>query len=108
MQANERHRGDPMSRGTAVAATATGLALLAAAPSPATAVATLASPQTATDPLAPLLAVVALAAWLLLLWLLLVPPATSAARLPGATGGIAAAVTRRIAPAAVRRLVEVS
>src|SRR3954469_23601605 len=108
MQANESIRRNSMSRGSAVAATAAGLVLLASAPSPAAAGATLAAPTAAPDPLAPLLAVVSLAAWLLLSWLLVVAAAASLAQLPGATGRAASAVTRRLAPVAVRRLVEVS
>src|SRR3954470_19618219 len=108
MQANDVIWRNPMSRGSAVAATGTGVLLLATAPSPAAAVATLAAPAAATDPLAPMLAVVSLAAWLLLSWLLVVAAAASIAQLPGATGRVASAVTRRLAPVAVRRLVEVS
>jgi nucleoid-associated protein YgaU len=97
-----------MARGTAVATAATGLALLAAAPSPATALGTLADPAAAADPLAPLLAAMALCAWVLLAWLLVVAAATAASRLPGHAGSAASRITRRIAPAGVRRLVEVS
>jgi hypothetical protein len=96
-----------MSRGGAVAGTAAGVALLAAAPTPAAALATLATP-TAGDPLGPLLALIALVAWALLAWLVAVAAAVSATRLPGAAGLIGDALARRVAPAAVRRLVEVA
>ncbi|MBK5307455.1 MAG: LysM peptidoglycan-binding domain-containing protein [Frankiaceae bacterium] len=80
--------------------------LLAAAPSPSTAAAALAA--RGADPVAPVVALAALAAWSLVGWLLLVTAGTLAARLPGASGRTAGTVTRRIAPAAVRRLVEMS
>ena len=83
-------------------------ALLAAAPPPATAASALVgavhTPAATTDPLAPLLAVVSLAAWGLAVWLLLVVGIAHAGHLPGAAGRIAAASLPRIAPVAVRRL----
>jgi hypothetical protein len=96
-----------MNRGGAPAGCAAGVALLAAAPSPAAALATLATPA-AADPLGPLLALIALVAWALLAWLVAVAAAVSSTRLPGAAGLVGHALARRVAPAAVRRLVEVA
>jgi nucleoid-associated protein YgaU len=81
--------------------------LLAVAPTPAAAVHDLRSPA-AADPAGPLVAAVALLAELLLCWLLVVVAATSASRLPGWGGPVARRLASRIAPVAVRRLVEVS
>ncbi len=79
-------------------------ALLLAAPSPRGALGSLLSPG-AADPAAPVVGVVSLLAWTLLAWLLVVAAVTLAARVPGLSGRLAAAVGRRIAPFAVRRLV---
>ncbi|MCU1590696.1 MAG: hypothetical protein JWP11_1952, partial [Frankiales bacterium] len=85
-----------------------GVVLLAAAPAPSAALATLRETATAPDATAPVLALVALVAWALLAWLLLVATAaTLAARGPGAAGRVADAVARRVAPVAIRRVVEV-
>lgn len=97
-----------MSPAGAVATAGAGLGLLAAAPTPRSAFTTLASPAAAADPSAPLLSVIALSAWFLLAWLLSVAVAASAAQLPGAAGQLAELLARRIAPAGLRRLVEVS
>ena len=97
-----------MSRARAVVTAGAGLALLAAAPSPHSAVTTLASPAAAADPSAPLLSAIAVSAWFLLAWLLSVAVAASAANLPGTAGQLAKLLARRIAPAGLRRLVEVS
>lgn len=80
------------------------IALLAAAP-PSRALPALLSPSAAADPTAPLVALIALVAWALLVWLSLVSVVTLAGRLPGVAGQAAAALARRMAPAAVRRLV---
>jgi hypothetical protein len=102
-------RGKQMSRNLRSGApAAAGAALLLTAPAPGTAVGTLQTATAAPDPLAPLLALVALIAWALVGWLLLVAAGSLATRLPGTAGRVAAAGTRRVAPAAVRRLVEVS
>lgn len=98
-----------------VGGTAAAIALLLAAPSPAGAWRSLSSvsgtaspaPSSAADPTAPLLAAVALTAWLLIGWLLLTAALCLLEQLPGAAGRAAAAVVERIAPAALRRLVAV-
>ncbi|MDT7570578.1 MAG: hypothetical protein QOE05_752 [Actinomycetota bacterium] len=97
-----------MSRGGVLAAGSAGLLLLAAAPMPPAAVAALTAPAGAADPLAPLISLLALMAWALLTWLLLVALATSAARLPGLPGRVADRCAGRVAPAGVRRLVDVA
>src|SRR3954469_21863637 len=108
MQANGNVREDLMERGTAVVTAAAAAALLAAAPAPARALATLASPAASADPLLPLLSLIALVAWALLGWLLAVALAVAASRVPGAGRRVAGRVARFVAPAAVRRLLEVS
>ncbi len=90
--------------GLAVAAAA----LLLAAPSPLQALDDLRSPSSAADPTEPLVSALALLAWLLAGWLLLTVLLTLAGRLPGLAGLACTAVTRRIAPATVRRAVEVA
>ncbi|MDX6199126.1 MAG: hypothetical protein QOJ79_2277 [Actinomycetota bacterium] len=97
-----------MSRASALATAVLGAALLATAPGPAAAVRTLATATATPAPLAPLLALVSLGAWSLLVWLLLVALATEGSRLPGLAGQVAGGLTRRIAPAGVRRFVEVA
>lgn len=96
-----------MGRPAALATAATGAALLVFAPAPTSAVHTLAGAGAAADPFAPLLAAIALAAWSLLTWLLVVAAATAAAHLPGIAGRVGDAFARRVAPASVRRVVEV-
>lgn len=88
-------------------ATATTAAVLLSGPTPAASVRTLCGTPSSSDPLAPLLALVALVAWALLGWLLVVAAAALTARAPGLAGRIAGAVVDRIAPATVRRVVEV-
>lgn len=90
--------------GAAVAA----LLLLLAAPSPGSAVRALRAAADATDPTGPLVALVALLAWVLAGWLLLTALLTTGAHLPGLVGRLLDAVARRVAPAAVRRAVEVA
>ena len=80
-------------------------ALRLAAPAPAVAVHQLGHPS-ATDPFAAVVAAVALTAWALAGWLLLVAVVTVAGRLPGRLGTVAAALSRRVAPLAVRRALE--
>ena len=93
----------------AAAATAgAGAALLLAAPSPAAALRTLGTASDAADPAAPLLSLVALAAWALLGWLLLIAAITCFARTPGRRGRAAARLVRWVAPAGVRRFVELT
>lgn len=92
----------------AVGAVLAAVLLLLAAPSPAASVRTLTTVSSATDQAAPLVALLALVAWLLAAWLLLVLAVTAGGHLPGAAGRGLAAVARRLAPATVRRAVEVA
>lgn len=84
------------------------LLLLAAAPAPAVAVRALREPASAGDVAAPLVALLSLLAWALAVWLLLTVAVTAAAHLPGLTGHAARSAARRLAPATVRRAVEVA
>lgn len=96
------------TRRTALSAAAAGGVLLVLAPGPDAALRTLREAGTATDPSGPLVAAVALLAWALLGWLLLLLGLTLTGRLPGLLGRAGRALSRRIAPAAVRRAVEVT
>jgi hypothetical protein len=80
--------------------------LLVCAPTPPAALSVLREPASPTDASAPLIALVALLAWALLGWLTAVAGCLAAARLPGIAGQAGALVSRRIAPAALRRAVE--
>jgi hypothetical protein len=93
---------------TTAATAALTAALLAASPTPWTAMTTLRSAGSAPEPGAPVVALAAVIAWSLAAWLLLVAAGSLAARRPGAGGRTAAAVTRRVAPVGVRRRVEVA
>jgi nucleoid-associated protein YgaU len=93
---------------SAVIAVAAIAGLLWAAPRPTQAVLTLRGAASAGDPAAPLVALVALLAMALLGWLLLVTLTVAATRVPGAIGGYAGTTAGRLAPAAVRRLVEIT
>ena len=95
-------------RTVALGAAAAAVVLPLAAPLPATAVRTLRDAGSAADPTAPLVALVALSAWLLAAWLLLTVLVTAGTHLPGAGGRLLAPVARRVAPAAVRRAIEVA
>lgn len=92
------------SRAAAVAAAL--VALLLAAPSPDTALRQLADPALSSDPTGPLVAVVALLAWAVTVWLVLTVAAVLLSRLPGLVGATCAVVARCVAPALVRRTVE--
>jgi len=83
-------------------------ALLVAAPSPGEALAELAHATAGPDPTAPLVAAAALLAWGLAAWLGVTVLVTALGARPGACGQVAAVLARRIAPAAVRRAVELS
>jgi nucleoid-associated protein YgaU len=76
--------------------------LLLAAPGPQSALEALTAAP-AGDPTAPVVAAAALAAYLLVGWLLVVSLLTAGERLPGAVGRAAGGLGRRVAPAAVRR-----
>lgn len=95
-------------RPVVLGAGAAGALLVLCAPPPAAAIAVLSEGALTADPTAPVLAVVALAAWALAAWLGVVVLVTSLGRLPGLPGRACAAVARRTAPSAVRRAVEVA
>jgi nucleoid-associated protein YgaU len=90
--------------GTAAAA----VLLPLAAPPPAEALRALRSAAGPGDPYAPLVALLSLVAWALAGWLALTALATVAGHLPGVAGRVGGALARRLAPAAVRRAVEVA
>ncbi|MGI8537638.1 MAG: LysM peptidoglycan-binding domain-containing protein [Mycobacteriales bacterium] len=94
-------------RGTLLGTATAALLLLAAAPSPQAALRQLHDAGPA-DPTAPVVAASALAAWSLAGWLAATVLVTVAGRLPGLAGRACAAVSRRVAPLAVRRAVEVA
>jgi nucleoid-associated protein YgaU len=94
----------PATVGTATA----GVLLVVAAPTPSAALATVRTSSSASDVLLPLIALVALLAWSLLAWLLVLTAFLLARRLPGIAGRGATAAAHRIAPATIRRLVEIA
>lgn len=81
--------------------------LLLAAPGPAAAVRALREPIPG-DPTAPVVALGSLLGWLLTAWLLATVALTAAGHLPGMAGRAGRVVARRVAPATVRRTVEVA
>jgi hypothetical protein len=94
-------------RRTRAAAVVAGLgALLLTAPPPGAAVAQLAGTATSTDPTGPLVAAVALLAWVVTAWLALTGALVLLSRLPGVLGRLGRALVARVAPVAVRRAVE--
>jgi len=95
-------------RSVVLGAGAALIALLLTAPDPAGAVDTLRGATGAPDLFAPVVAVLALAAWALAGWLLATAALTLLSRVPGTAGRAAAALGRRVAPAAVRRGVELA
>ena len=95
----------PLRRAT-VGGVVVGALLVAAAPTPAAALTTLRTSPSAPDAVLPMVALAALIVWSLLCWLVLVTAVVLASRLPGVVGGAAGTAARRIAPAAVRQLVE--
>ena len=89
------------------AAVVAGLgALLLTAPSPGVAVALVAGAATSTDPTGPLVAAVALLAWVVTAWLTLTGVLVLLSRLPGLVGRLGRALVAHVAPVAVRRAVE--
>jgi nucleoid-associated protein YgaU len=74
-------------------------------PTPAEAARDLRLAPSAVEPTAPLVAALSLIAWALAGWLTLTVALTLLARAPGRAGGAATALTRRIAPPALHRLV---
>lgn len=95
-------------RVVALGTTAAGALLLLAAPAPAACLRTLAAAGTAADQAAPLVALLALLAWSLAAWLAVTVLLTAGGHLPGQAGRALHALSQRIAPAAVRRGVEVA
>jgi nucleoid-associated protein YgaU len=81
------------------------LLLVLVGPAPAEAVRDLRLAASAVEPSAPLVAALSLLAWALAGWLVLGVALTLLARAPGQAGRGAAAVTRRLVPPALRRLV---
>lgn len=85
------------------------LGLLAvAAPGPGPALDDVRGAVTAGDPFGPLVAAVALSAWIVAGWLFLIVLLTAAAQRPGLTGRGAAALSALLAPRAVRRAAELA
>ena len=95
-------------RHSAVLSAVALLVLLLSAPAPSDAVAQLRGAATAPDPLGPVVAAVALGAWVLVGWLLLTAGLLLAARTPGTAGRLATLLVRRVAPCAVRRALELA
>jgi hypothetical protein len=100
----DRRRAEATHRVGALLAAAL---LVATAPAPPAAWASLRTAASAADPTAPLVALLALAGWLLLTWLGAVAAMALISRVPGRIGRVATLTCRRVAPAAVRRAVEV-
>lgn len=96
------------SRGTLLGLVAALGALALSAPDPISALSQVRAASTATDPTGPVVAALALLAWGVGLWLALTALLVLAARAPGARGRAAARMARRVAPAAVRRSVELT
>lgn len=82
--------------------------LLLAAPRPSDALGLVAAPSSLADPFAPVVAVLALLAWGLALWLALAVLVTLGACLPGRLGRAHRGLARRLLPVAVRRAVELA
>lgn len=107
MRTRARSGTSRLARGGTLLGTATAaLLLLAAAPSPQSALRQL--HDAGPDPTAPVVAASTLAAWGLAAWLTATVLLILAASLPGLAGTACAALSRRIAPTAVRRAVEVT
>lgn len=97
----------PTARRALIAASLAGLALVAAGAGPSASMRLLTEPA-GDDSTSALTAAVALAAWAVTGWLLLTAATTAGGHLPGHLGRAAAAIARWIAPAAVRRGVELA
>jgi nucleoid-associated protein YgaU len=87
---------------------AAGLLLLLVAPTPAAALHALREPAATADVTGPLVALLSLIAWALAAWLLLTAALTAGAHLPGTAGRASRSAARRLAPAAVRRGIELA
>lgn len=97
----------PSTRRTLSATTLACAALLGVSAGPATALRLLTTPR-GDDPTEALVGVIGLTAWALAAWLLVTAAATAGGHLPGRAGRAAAGLARRIAPATLRRTVEVA
>ncbi len=105
------HTRRPTARTAALCGALAGL--LACAPAPSTAMRTLAELSAVgalagEDVTAPVIALLSLVAWVLAGWLLVATALTAGSHLPGVGGRAGAAVLRRMAPATVRRCLEVA
>lgn len=100
--------GEGRRGGVALGTAAAGGLLLLAAPTPAGCLETLSRAGSATDQAAPLVALLALLGWALAGWLALTVLLTAGGHLPGHSGRGLRALARRVAPAVVRRGVEVA
>ncbi len=105
------HTRRPTARTAALCGALAGL--LACAPPPSTAMRTLAELSAVgalagEDVTAPVIALLSLVAWVLAGWLLVATALTACSRLPGVGGRAGAAVLQRVAPATVRRCLEVA
>jgi hypothetical protein len=76
------------------------------APTPAAAWQGLRQVGAGADPIRPLVDLCALTGWTVAGWLLVAAALTTAGRLPGSPGRLAAAVSRRVTPRVLRRVVE--
>jgi lysylphosphatidylglycerol synthetase-like protein (DUF2156 family) len=99
----------PRTAGIAVAVAA----LLGCAPAPTAAAQTLRAALagavvSGADLTGPVVALLSLVAWCLAAWLAVTAALAGCSRVPGATGRITGAVLRRVAPATVRRAVEIA
>jgi nucleoid-associated protein YgaU len=94
--------------GTVAGVAASLTALLLAAPRPSAAVGVLRDAAAVSDPTAPLVAAVALAAWAVSAWLAVTVLLVLLSRLPGQLGRGGRALAARTAPSAVRRAVELT
>ncbi|MCY7364325.1 MAG: hypothetical protein LH469_03265, partial [Frankiaceae bacterium] len=90
-------------RAVALGTGAAAVLLLLAAPTPAACLRTLSAAGSASDQAAPLLALLALLAWVLAAWLAVTVLLTAGGHLPGRAGRPLQAIARRVAPATVRR-----
>ncbi len=87
---------------------ASALLLLTATAPPTDAWTALLPRSTSADPTTAVVAAAILLAWVLALWLLGAVAVAAASGLPGAAGRAGGAVARRVAPASVRRIVELT
>ena len=95
-------------RALVLGTTAAAVLLLLAAPTPAACLRTLSAAGSATDQAAPLVALLALLAWALAAWLAVTVLLTAGGHLPGQAGRALQPLSRRVAPATVRRAVELA